>query len=262
MASYKRGKKKLNTFYRVTVLLDNFVDKDVQSMLLPLNLMQNILFCPKYRIKDNFIYPNGFVTKLVSLCVMILSTISYCYQVYKQHIDNNIRNYVIISYISAYIELFMYFVGFIINYVINVLQTQRNISFILKVQQVHRFMNETCLFKRFIIWNWISVIAIFGSYAICLIYFIVGINTPAIDAFNFWVSLFCFDLNYITAIRFIKLLGNKVHVWKIQTKHLRHMDHSESESYCRKMFQAYVNILECYEIYKKSFQYTVWLIIL
>ena len=110
--------------YHVTVLLDNFVDKDIQSMLLPFNILQNMLFYPKYRIKDNFIYPNSIVSKLVSLCVMILSIILYFYLVYELHIDKDIRYYSNVTYVYSYPELCLYATGFAIYYSNNVLQTK------------------------------------------------------------------------------------------------------------------------------------------
>ena len=254
----KQSKSRID--YRTTDLIDNFVDKDIQSMLFPFNLMQNMLFCPRYRIKDNFIYPNNFVSKSISLCVSILSIFLYCYQVYKLHINANIRYYLNISYIASYVDLFMYSIGFAMSYVFNVWQTKRNILLILRIQKVHRFLNEKPLFKRFIIYNWISVSVVFGSLIVRICCLLTNVNPSFTHCLN-WISLFCFDLNYICAIRLIKLLGNKVDLWINQTQHLQRlqrMNTSEIETYCRKMFQAYVNILDCYKIYENSFQYTVW----
>ena len=258
MMSALRGKKHLNKRpgYRVTVLLDNFVDKDIQSMLLPLNLMQNMLFYPKYRIKDNFIYPNSMVLKLVSFCVMIFSITFYCYHIYDHHFNTNLRQYLNISYITSYFDLILYSIGFVINYNINVLQTNANISFVMNIQKVHRFLNEKPLYKRFVIWNWISSMVIFGNFIFIIVY-CYKIGESSIASCLNSISLLCLDLNYISAIRYIKLLSNKVDLWNNQTQILQQMDHSEIEIYCKKMFQAYVNILESYEIYKNSFQYTV-----
>ncbi|KAF9423443.1 hypothetical protein HW555_001252, partial [Spodoptera exigua] len=45
--------------YRVDRTSRKIIDKDVQSLFLPLNVMQSTTLCPKYRIKNNVIFPNS-----------------------------------------------------------------------------------------------------------------------------------------------------------------------------------------------------------
>ncbi|XP_059055774.1 uncharacterized protein LOC131849678 [Achroia grisella] len=47
-------------------LLENYLNEEFQAMLKPLNLLQYILLTSKYRIRDNFITPNGSLHKLVA----------------------------------------------------------------------------------------------------------------------------------------------------------------------------------------------------
>ena len=242
----------------VSAPLDDLVDKDVQALLFPLNLMQNIVIYPKYRIKNNFIYPNSRPAKFVSLCFMILSIFIFSYRVYELHVSLPVRSFINIAYITSYFDVIFYSIGFVINYVGNVMRTKRNIMFVLKIQDVHRFLNNDIYFKRFTICNWTSAVVIFGSY-VCIAAYIYSEFDISASILFYGFTIICFDLNIAYATRLIKLLQHKVDLWNIQAQRLQQMDQRDNETCCKRMFQAYVNIIECYEIYKKSFQYMVCL---
>ena len=236
-----------------TFLLNNVVDKDVQSMILPLNILQNIFFYPKYRIKDNFINPNSFSSKLVSMLGMIAFSFLFLYRVFEIHHNKIIRTKANIVYLSSYFDFISNSLGFILNYTINVVFTKRNVSFVLKIQDVHRFLKDETYVRHFVKWNWISGFLIFFIYIFLDMCCCLLIQVPLIDIFC-CLSLMSFDLNIVYAVRFIKLLSHKVDLWIIHAQYLQQMGASENKAYCRRMFQAYVNILECYDIYRSSFQ--------
>ncbi|PZC83178.1 hypothetical protein B5X24_HaOG200823 [Helicoverpa armigera] len=96
----------------VDVSFPNNVDKDVQAMLFPLNLMQNVLLCPKYRIKNNIISPNSVISNVISL----IATIGYI-------ILFRLRNYLVQNYYidgsggltaNLYFDICFYIIGFVI----------------------------------------------------------------------------------------------------------------------------------------------------
>ncbi|XP_022835294.1 uncharacterized protein LOC111362778 [Spodoptera litura] len=47
------------------------VDNDVQTMLRPFTVMQYIMFCPRYRIRDNYITPNTAAMKFISMPITL-----------------------------------------------------------------------------------------------------------------------------------------------------------------------------------------------
>ncbi|XP_059061301.1 uncharacterized protein LOC131854190, partial [Achroia grisella] len=51
------------------VLLSNKLDKDFQSMLLPLELANNFILLPKYYIRDDFITPKGTISNFISFFI-------------------------------------------------------------------------------------------------------------------------------------------------------------------------------------------------
>ncbi|KAF9406766.1 hypothetical protein HW555_012974 [Spodoptera exigua] len=73
-------------------------------------------------------------------------------------------------------------------------------------------------------------------------------------------NIFCgfcitiFDVNMVSAIMLIKLLKDKLVLWNIQIKNVQSMDESEKKNNCKKVFQSYNDILECYDIYRICFQ--------
>ena len=253
-----KGAKRLDRVnqYRWRYPFENFIDNDVQSMLLPLNLTQNILLCPKYRIKNNFIHPNNLTSMVVTLCGGILSISLMCYRIYVFYGFEIAKTYWKMLYISACADLLFYCVGFIVNYVANVRQTKRNLELVLKIQDVHRCLNKKSYSKRFIIGNWFNFILIWGFYIYISFQVIYYFNLPVLVLFHCF-TVMCFDINFVYATRLLKLLTDKVQIWNIHTQRLQQMDHIDKEVYCKRMFQNYVNILECYEIYKASFQHMV-----
>ena len=243
--------------YRYNIPLDNMVDKDVQAMLLPLNLMHNILMCPKYRIKDDSIYPNTLAVKLIGLCGTIVAISSFLYRAYALFVGKTIRKYISLTFINAVVDVLLYSCGFTINYVINVLQTKRNISFVLKFQDVHRFLNKKKTFNCFIIRNWVSVIFVM-SFNIFIVTFFYTIMHLASFYLFCGMAILCFDVNIMNAIMLIKLLSEKVKLWNFQAVNCQKTGHSGSDYYyCNKMFEVYVNILECFDIYRNTYQQMV-----
>lgn len=248
-------KGKRNTFnsYRVGIVLNELIDKDLQSMILPLNLMQMILMNPKYRIKNEMITPNNLFNKFVLLFGTITFIYAYVYRVIHET-DENLKIYQFVNFqhIATCYDLCYYCVGFVMNFLVNLLQTRKNVTLILTIQKVHRFLNDKTKFKSFINGNWIIVAIIFGFYVIFSIYnYIIYSEIPFYLFFTMFI-LVNFDANIVYAIRLIKLLEDKVVLLNDQVLN------SNSVELCNeRLFQAYIQILKCYEIYKITFQQMV-----
>lgn len=242
--------------YRVKVLSDNLVDKDVQSMLFPLNLMQNIFLCPKYSIRGNFISQNSSLSNFASLCGTVALIALYFYRIYKFYSDNDIRTYVNFMYISSYFDFGLFCIGFIMNYIVGVIKTKRNIMFLLKIQDIHRFLNEKDNSRRFIVGNWIIIISVLVFYFSITTYISITLNLPVYMYLCIYV-LICFDGNIVYAIRLIQLLKDKVVLWNTQALRFSRTEDTNMKFYYKRLFQAYASILECYDIYKNSFQHMV-----
>lgn len=236
----------------VTALSHNFVDKDFQSMLYPIDFMQTVYFCPKYRIKEDRILPTNVTLHLFALSGLTMFVCLYMYRTYAMHyiIDQETT-----LYLFSYYDIFSFSLGLVLNYIIHVVRTRRNILFILNLQEVHRNVNDEKSFKRFAVENWAAFICYISLYISVNIFVTIYLQIPVME-FICGFIIMCFDMNIILASRFIKLLCDKIVLWNGQLKNLKWSD-NDSENRCDVIFQDYVNILDCYDMFKSTYHLLV-----
>ena len=241
--NFKQKKTMNNILYKT-------VDKDVQSMLLPLNLMQHIIFCPKYRIKHDVITPNSFKSNLASMTTTLVFIFAFAYRTYmltfyQEFIGNKSFMYVTSTYDTVY-----YCSGLIINFITGIIQTKNSVKFVLTFQRVHRFLNNEVSFNHFVVWNWIILsLALCGHLSVFTIICII-IDIPYVSMFICFLVI-TFDFNVLYTIRIIQLLENKFVLWSKHVLNYRLNAYGED---CKNVFQVYVDLLECYNIHKHCFQ--------
>ncbi|KAF9412171.1 hypothetical protein HW555_009244, partial [Spodoptera exigua] len=215
----------LNIPGSTNVNIQNTVDKDVQSMLRPFTVMQYVMCCPRYRIKNNFITPNSTTIKCISMFVTLAFTWS---------IVHRTKTLLVIVFIIATI------------------QTKRNIKFVLTFQKVHRFLNDKTSFNHFTTWNWIVVFGTLSANIIMNTFLFVQAGQSIVKVYSCYFLIF-FDCNIIYFTRMIKVLEDKVFLWNSRTSNFHRTIHVHDEEFSKQMFQAYVHILESYNIHKASF---------
>lgn len=244
-------KKKIQTKnFPTEVLLKKFVAKDVQSMLRPFNFMQNIIFCPKYGIKDNFIRPNSTKSMLISVFAALIFSAMYFYRNYYFFYFNttaapysiNVRIFFFVS------ETLFYSAGFLINTFIAVFRTRKNIEFVLIIQDLNITFRENL--RRYTLRNWISVLTLVTFYVLYVLY--TFLITPPIDNYAVWIIFLqsFFDLNIIYAIGLMKVLTQKAILWN---KAISNLNNIRDEEVCKILFNSYDQMLKCYKIYRDSF---------
>ena len=225
----------------------NVVDKYVQAMILPLNLMQTIALCPKYIIKDNVISPNNFIIRFYCFCGTLFFLSAYLYRVcflYDVYISKSI--FILLFGIFDFI---FYFNGFATNFIINIFQSNNHVHFVLNFQDIYKCFCSEISLRSFIFGNWISVATILFFYAVVITMLSYDPSVPSCIIVS-TVCLLIFDAHMIYAIRLIKLLRINVGLWI----HLLHSEVSTNAVYCKRMKKVYVKIIECYNIIKSSFQ--------
>ncbi|KAF9800091.1 hypothetical protein SFRURICE_016968 [Spodoptera frugiperda] len=233
---------------------DTLVPKDVQLMIRPLNLMQNIFCCPKYWIKDNTIMPIGYLSKLMSLSFTIICIICIIYRLYDRIKIDIVNNQGQISNLVTRMgSLVSTITGFLVNYWTTVVFTDNNVVLMLKFIAIHKFLNNEIAFRRFTISNWICVISFFSFEILFILYISSSFKLPLHNVVC-GMLIISFDGNIVYATLIIKLLKDKVDLWNIKNYQLGAMDDRERKMYSKKIFDAYVNILDCYEQYCICFQ--------
>lgn len=218
----------------------NTVDKDVQSMLLPLDLMQYFSFCPKYYIKSNILYPNSFFSNFVST---IVTLVFFCLNIlcaYLHVLNKDSLGHTPFSYFSCQKDCIFYCLVFAMNFVIGVIQTKKHVQFVTTFQKVHRFLkNDTC-FKHFIIWNWIHGIIALLFYVFVFSYFVVLLDAPLYSVYNGYL-LVVFYFNVIYATRFIKLSKNKVILLNYHVLNSREQENKYKIFFNKNIFEAFTS---------------------
>lgn len=223
----------------------------MQQMLLPLNLMQNVTLCPKYRIKDNFIAPNSIISKCFSFCGSILYISLFFYRSVKLFLDFHEPGKIHVPTFYSY----YYCLGFVLNFIQCITQSDYNVKFVLMIQDVHRVINDKCCFSRLTFWSWFTCSFVTVLFIICYMVFHIALTMPL-----YYIPtclLIMFDFQMIYAIRLIRLLEIKIYLWEIEILGDHDFESSESKWFNEKMFKIFTNIFECYRIYQKSFKFFV-----
>lgn len=235
------------TRYRVEILLNNLVDKDVQAMFKPLNIMQLITFCPKYKIRDNFITPNCRVSKVISL----IGTLAFI-AILAKHISSFFIMPVTTTVLIAnVIDTTIYFIGYVVNFIVCVMYSDHNLMIVLSIQDVHRILNDKSQFKSFTFWNWF--ILFFVNFWNIAPFVYHEFSNFSLDLEM--LILMVFDCIVLYSIRILDLLESKVALWNMEV--LKPRLNSNTKEYNIKMFNVFVKIFECYDLYKTSYQYLV-----
>ncbi|KAF9799850.1 hypothetical protein SFRURICE_017084 [Spodoptera frugiperda] len=228
----------------------NRIDKDVQSLLFPLHLMQTIVLNKQYYIKNNIIRPNNCFIKFVSLC-SISFYIGIClYRTLEISLDPNLRRFVKIKflYFASICDFFFYSSGFILNFIRTCVKTNKMVLFVLTFQDVHRFLHREVSFKFTLVSIWMPVVLIFLFYCFTLTFMSV---TPFHIVFIL-VNLISLDANHVYFIVVTKLLTCKLELWNERLLFV--LENGDDEVHSNEMFSAYKNILSCYEILRDVYQ--------
>ncbi|PZC77077.1 hypothetical protein B5X24_HaOG200727 [Helicoverpa armigera] len=234
----------------------NVIDKDVQAIFYPLNVMSVLLLHPKYVIKNNKITPLSNVIKIFSACVTTLYLCQHAHKFFSVVLDDNIRRIQPVSYLyyATGSDLLFLTWGFIMNCAGNIIYTKKYVAFILKFQESHRFLGSAC-FKRFIIVNWLSIISMFGYFISSCIYTYFTFFHPPWGTIFHMMVLANLDADAVYACRLILLISEQFIQWNERALLLK--ENGEDKDYCRKMFETYGQILKCYKIYRNTMQFMV-----
>lgn len=234
------------------LMLSDSLDKDVQSMFLSLNFMTNILLCPKFSIKNNFIKPNSRLSSFIS----VISTALFCflfffscfpYMFYSKIQFDSIESF------TTLLDSIFYGSGFIMNCILCVIRTNRNVQFVLYFQHLHRCLDDSTGFKRFIKLNWFIFTFILSYYISYYSYLSISMNINFCELLMLHF-LILFDLQMVYAMRILKLLGCKASLWNMKVMSCDDYDNVRVKDFCKKMIEAYFCILKCYDIHKGCIQ--------
>lgn len=99
---------KNNENRQVKIVFHKLVDKDIQSMLRPLNIVQTVCFCPKYRIKNNIIFPTSRLSNIMSIFGTVMFIFVFLSRIIFFHLTERIieHNNMKFIYFVSYCDFF------------------------------------------------------------------------------------------------------------------------------------------------------------
>ncbi|CAK1591337.1 unnamed protein product [Parnassius mnemosyne] len=201
------------------ILLDNYIDADLQEFLCPLNLGHYVLFSPKYSIRYNFITSNSCTAN----CFSLFYTFSFM-MLYTSHevLDPKLKYLNSIMLSATIFNFLVYCIGCGQNSILNIIQSNTHVNLILTVQKIHKSFKHTNICKSFVIGNWIFVITLLTFYIglAAIETFVRKLGSNCIS----YVPVLITDFNIIYKIRMVKLLRYYTVSWTSELKRINQLE--------------------------------------
>lgn len=236
---------------------DNSVGKELQSALKPINMMLAIFFCAKYKIRNNMIKSNSVFNNIISVFAMIILTCCCYYSTFDSKFLVNVNGFIYIQHLAKIYVFLVVVLGNILSCFTNISQKYNNVLFVIKIQAIYTKLKINKSLKRFILPNWISVIALIFYHISWILFshFVIDFLDFGITITNeIWLTL---DMNILYATRIMKLLTNPLKSWMKNARMTECVYNSEKETFWNTMLEVYMEIFEAYKIFEKTFKQLV-----
>ena len=250
---------------RIKTIRNDVIEKDLQSVLRPLNLMQSLFLCAKYSIRDNIITCN---TSVYNFSRVLCTVIYRCFCLHFligmiKFLHNKFWGAHSFLYCLCFtVDFFMYLVGDLMNCFSNIMQSDHNILLVLKIQhvlnvlQINKKDNEL---RNLIIYNWTYVIILnilSIGFVICYCFTMLKYFVSFFEITTAYASI-AFDINIVYALALLKLTKYMLYVWIAQVQKSTNRLEFETAEYWDKMLEVYLHILDIYLIIEKTFRHMV-----
>lgn len=179
------------------------IDKDLQSILKPLNMMQAIL-CPKYRIRDDAIIVNNFRYGFLSVVGLFMITIPHLYALWfnLRFGSTGLLSSVVRMGYATY-SFFLVF-GFLMHYYLTMKHRHKNIVLLLKIQNAQRIYKIDA--NRHMIINWAIVVVFNCFFFFWLYFFYFTVEDIWSQVLKIYFTII-FDLHVMYAARLLNTLS-------------------------------------------------------
>lgn len=230
----------------------NFLDQDFQRILLPIRITQYIFSLSKFHIKHNCIRPNGLYYNIISFLGMFIFLMLNLNTIV---VEKNFKKLSVSSFMffSIFLSGSIYIVAYILFYIHNIFQSKKHVAMILKIQSALRNINYK-MYKKFIFAHWRYVFRYAGTYLMLVIL------RMEIYVAVYFFSLVYFDIDVSYGKCINHLLRGGILAWisevEYQTERSLELDTHEEDIW-RKLYEAYSELMEAYNIHKNVFQIPV-----
>ncbi|XP_064292770.1 uncharacterized protein LOC135309948 [Plodia interpunctella] len=237
---------------RTEILLNNYLDNEFKKMLLPLNIMHNFIFFPKFKIMNNFITPNNTYQNMIAVFGFAIYLIPFTIKYFMSVRTSS-------DYIYNFFDLMFYAYGIGTNCLISALQTNSNVNLVLSLSKTHHQQIFKINLRRITTWNWIYIVSCITLYFSNALY--ITIEARNLDNLVACVCIYiliCIDINMVYAIRILQVIRMQLENWILEFESPEVAKSIDiNENIWNKRFQMYVDIQETFTIYKKVHQIQV-----
>lgn len=248
----KRPKRSKVTFVQVETSDSVVIDKQLQSILKPLNFMQTFVFSDKYKIKANVVTPNGIRHSFLSLFGFLIVTFIHVYS-FTQNCNFDLKNTLIfVIWLGYVIDVLTDGIGYFLNYYTNIKNRQNNVLLVLKLQNAYKILKIDG--RKHVQKNWASIAVVIWFYIIydCVFWYTV-LNFNVVDLLitNLYIT---FDINIIYASRLLNLLSCFLEMWIKTVNGLGYSEEFDDETNWIKIFDVFMNVFEAYQLIEETFK--------
>ena len=183
----------VTTASSIEILHNYVIKKDLQSVLRPLNLMQNLFLCGKYAIRDNIITYNSYIYNFTRV---------FCILIFRCVLLNEWVNYIIEDCLKAWgSNSTFYSCVLVLDYVMllsrdlvitvsNIMHSHNNIMIVLNIQHMFKVLKiNSNEFRCSVICNWVWIVGLNILYIGCTASFYFVFNLDAIDIISIYACI-------------------------------------------------------------------------
>lgn len=251
----------LNRHKRSTIV-DNFqpndmevIDENLQSMLKPLNMMQALILCAKYKIRDDVVTVNSIQYSVLSLIGLFIVAITCVYGASLDLSSETKADVTVFDILHYVVSNGLCFIGYLLNYYTNFKYRYDNALLLLKTQNANNILKFDS--KKYIRINWAAVVAMNCFYIFWMFYYsILFLQFRWWDMMTSYFEIL-FDINVIYASRLLNLLTHYLIVWVKNVKSSGFLGEMDNENYWSKIFNAFLEVFDVYQLLEKTFHVLV-----
>ncbi|KAF9800111.1 hypothetical protein SFRURICE_016988 [Spodoptera frugiperda] len=227
--------------------------KDFQALFKPFTIVQALFILSKYKIENNVIKPNSTFYNILSAIFSIALLLCHNYITFRPFYVDEWDETLLAKYVCSIQETPLLWLATLMNVYTNILHTQNNAIFAVKMQNVCGILrNNGGSIHTFIILNWFNIVSVISFQITWILIFKYAFSSiyHTYELVGNMVYII-FDTNIVYTITVMRFLSKAFLSWIDETKKCQLAINCNSKHFWNKMFRDYVDIYEAYEIAAK-----------
>lgn len=225
---------------------DNVIGKELQSILKPLNLIQALFVCAKYKLKNDRITPNTLKYNLASVLTTVINLSLLLHTTFAA------------PSLDSLLYIMIAMIGLGLNCYISITESENSVLLVIKIENVLKAVKSKNI-RQFLFYNWSCIIGLHISMFILILYYSFFNMINYLELFNDY-SLITFDVNILYAGILIKIVWNSLKLWLKELQQLEADSRSGNDvdsNYWNDKFETFMNIIEAYQLIDRTFRILV-----